>query len=82
VRATSVTASRSFCEGGFLVKPVGFSILFVRLACRAANLGLLCSTELSIGGSILLFSDLLNGNVKWFGKAVLTKSTRLARDTR
>lgn len=49
----SVTASRSFCAGWCFVEPFAFRMLFARVACRAANLGLLCSIESSIGGSIL-----------------------------
>lgn len=51
---TSVTTSRSFCAEWFLVDPLRFRVLFANVACRAANLGLLCSTESSIGGSIFV----------------------------
>lgn len=50
---TSETASRSFCAGCFLVDPDGLRMLFVSVEYKAANLGLLCSTDSSIGGSIL-----------------------------
>jgi hypothetical protein len=49
---TSETASRSFCAVCFFVEPDGFRILFASVVCRAANFGLLCSTDSSIGGSI------------------------------
>ena len=60
---TSDTASRSFCAACFFVDPDGFRILFASIVCRAANLGLLCSMDSSIGGSILrmdLFVDIVD----------------------
>lgn len=54
VLSASVTASRSFCAGWFLVEPEGLRMFFVRVAWRRANLGLdwrICS---SIGGSMVL----------------------------
>ena len=50
---TSVTASRSFCAGWFFVEPFAFNMFFVSVTCRAANFGLLCKTESSMGGSIV-----------------------------
>ena len=49
-----MTASRSFWDGMFLVEPLGFNMLFVRVACSVANRGLLRSTDSSIGGSIVM----------------------------
>ena len=50
----SDTASRSFCAECSFVEPEGLSICFVREVCSKPNLGLLWSTESSIGGSILV----------------------------
>lgn len=51
--STSETASRSFCADCFFVEPHSVRTLFASAAYRAANFGLPCSTDSSIGGSIL-----------------------------
>lgn len=51
---TSDRASRSFCAECSFVEPFGLSIDFVSVLCRAANLGFVCRTWSSIGGSILV----------------------------
>lgn len=47
------TTSRSLCAGSCLVDPFGLRILLTNVACKAANFGLHCRMESSIGGSIL-----------------------------
>jgi hypothetical protein len=66
---TSDTVSRSFCAGWCFVEPDGLRMFFVRDVWRAANLGLECRIESSIGGSILvvLRKEVLDGGGVDFG---------------